>query len=127
MTDNRSRDDVDEWNKGTNSVKSEGFISVYAGGTISIPETVYEKHFNGEKGAILKYSNDTDEIGIVPADSDHPNSYSLSGRSKQISCKSYLKHYDLLREESYKLPITDSNGTIWVDAIPDKDKDSKQE
>jgi len=124
MSEHESRDDIDEWNKGTNSVKSEGFISIYSGGSISIPETVYEKHFNGEEGVILKYSNETDEIGIVPADGDHPNSYSISGRSKQISCKSYLDHYGLLKDESYKLPIVESNSTIWIDATPDAENDN---
>ena len=123
--DNPDRDDVDEWNKGSNTVKSDGHISIYSGGVISIPDQVYEKHFAGEEGAILKYSNDTDEIGIVPASNDHPNSYSLSGRSHQISCKSYLKHYNLLRDESYKLPISDSNGCIWIDTTVDDKNDRK--
>ena len=39
----------------------------------------------------------------------------LGDGTPTINCKSFLEAYDLLVEESTKYPISNDNGTLWVD------------
>jgi hypothetical protein len=86
-----------------------------AHGEINISAQIRDTYFDNKQGAILKYSRNTDEIGITPASMDHTNSYSVKGDDPTIKCTSYLKEYGLIREEATRHPITVEDGTIWVD------------
>lgn len=108
--------EVVEWNKNSQTKSdSQEYVTIYSQNQIAIPSFVYEKYFNGEDAAIIQFAENTEEIGIVPSDSDHPNSYSLGDGTPTINCKSFLEAYDLLVEESTKYPISNDNGTLWVD------------
>ena len=108
--------EVTEWDKNTESKKDGNeYVSIYKHGRISIPKSVYTKHFDGEEGAKLQFAENTEEIGIVPVDKDDPNAYLIDPENPTISCKAFLEAYELLTEESKRFAISEEEGTIWVD------------
>jgi len=91
------------------------WISIRANDEIGIPSELKDKYFDNNQGAILKYSNNTDEIGLTPTHIDHENSYSIGAKRRGVQCSNFLNAYNLTTGKSTKHPITVEDGTIWVD------------
>lgn len=91
------------------------WISIRANDEIGISSEVKDKYFDNNLGVILKYSNNTDEIGLTLTHIDHENGYSIGTRRRGIQCSNFLNAYDLTKGKSTRHPITVEDGTIWVD------------
>lgn len=110
------RSEVVEWTKGQASKKNvKDYVSIYSQGRIGVPKSVFLELLNSPKAVTLKFAKNTREIGISPADPDDTNSYSISESSRYITCSAFLETFELETDESVRHPITESNGTIWVD------------
>lgn len=109
------RDEVVEWKKGRRKAEVEKYVSIYAHGRIGFPKAVLSEVLDSPEAVTLKFSKKTKEIGITPADPDDPDSYMINQDNRYITCTAFLEAFDLLTDESVRHPISDSNGTVWVD------------
>lgn len=110
------RDDVVEWTKGQAAqAEDRRYVSVYAHGRIGFPKAVLREILGSPEAVTLKFSKETKEIGITPSDPDDPNSYTINDDTRYITCSAFLEAFDLLQDESVRHPISETNGTIWVD------------
>lgn len=112
----RDQNNVVEWTKGQTSKKNmDRFVSIYSQGRIGIPKNVFTELLDSPEAVKLKFDKDRREIGITPADSDDPNSYIVDPDTRYITASAFLTTFELDVEESVRHPISDSNGTVWVD------------
>lgn len=111
-----ARDDVVDWTKGqTSKDQIDDYVSIYAQGRIGIPKSVFTELLDSPEAVSLKFAKDTKEIGITPADPDDPNAYAIGSNNRYITCSAFLETFGLESDEAVRHPISDSNGTLWVD------------
>jgi hypothetical protein len=91
------------------------WVSIRSINELGIQKQVKQKYFGDKQAAKLKYSHNTEEIGITPVHIDDKNSFTINGESAKIRCKLFLDEFSLTRDEATKHPITVEDGTIWVD------------
>jgi len=114
------RDNVDVWDKLSNT--DVPYISIYSGGRIGIPKSTHVEYLDESTYVILKYSHDTEEIGIEPSEKSL-NCFAINPSNRTISASEFLANYDLIPDETQRYPLSEFDGdTLWVDVGSDRAK-----
>lgn len=107
------RDNVEVWD--SSSGGSKRYISIYPRGRIGIPKTTHVECLDECDSVILKYSVDSNEIGLQPG-KNSKKSFQIDENNRTITASKFLTHYNLIPEETERYPVIDTDqDTIWVD------------
>ncbi|QLH82183.1 hypothetical protein [Halosimplex pelagicum] len=97
------------------------FISIRENGQLAPNSTVSKQYLDGKKAVILAYNEDTNEIAIIPLDTDYDrtNVYSLqwSDDRVSISASGFLKDNGIQTEQTIRYP-PEWNEDIGSEQVP---------
>lgn len=101
-------------------MREQEYITIWKSNFLKIPSHVYNRYIYPDEAVVLKYSTNTDEMGLEPSTMEHENSFSIQvSNDFRIKCRTYLEEFNLTVEERTHHPITEKGDTIWVDMSSD--------
>lgn len=97
-------------------MRKQEYITIWKSNFLKIPSHVYNRYIYPDEAVILKYSSNTNEMGLEPTTTNQDNSFSIQvSNDFRIKCRTFLNAYNLTVEERTHHPITENGDTIWID------------